>query len=185
MVFPPYRNLTTSRLFLRKITLSDRESYFRLFSSPEIARYMNWEPHTHIEQTDTALEKLMGRYETGKCYRWGITLSGSQDLIGIFELLDFNFQDSTCSFAYMVSPEHWNRGYGSEALMAAMDFAFGEMEMAVITACHMGPNLASGAAMKKAGMQFDRAIPGVFRKNGETFDRILYRITREEWVNRG
>lgn len=184
MQYVPFHNLTTPRLLLRKITLSDRESYFRLFSSPEVARYMNWEAHTRMEQTDAALTKLMGRYEAGRCYRWGIALPEENTLMGIIELLKFDEEKGTCAFAYQLAPEYWGRGYGTEALTAAMDFAFGEMGVNAILTDHMEPNAASGAAMKKAGMTYVQTIPGVYRKNGEVYDGILYRITREEWGKR-
>lgn len=184
MRYVSFHNLNTSRLCLRKITPDDRESYFRLFSSPEVAKYMLWEPHTSIAQTDAALEKLMARYSGGKCYRWGITLRGLDSLIGIIELLHFDEAAGNCGFAYQISPEYWGKGYGTEALTAALDFAFSEMGMDTVEADHMGHNVASGAVMKKAGMTYVGTMPGKYTKNGVSFDAPQYRITREEWKMR-
>ena len=183
MNYPLIHSLVTERLLLRKITLSDRESYFHLFASPEVARYMNWEPHEDLSQTDAALAKLMGRYETGRCYRWGITLAEENTLIGMIELLGFTENDG-CTFAYQLAPEHWGKGYGSEALTAVFAFAFEEMKLLSIEADHMGPNISSGRAMEKAGMTYTGTTPGKYSKNGHTYDAPRYRITRDEWVNR-
>lgn len=184
MQFPSFHDLTTPRLLLRRITAADRTDYFRLFSDPRVARYMNWEPHSHIRQTDAALEKLMGRYSCGRYYRWGIALPEDNRLIGIIELLHFSEEENTCSFAYMLLPECWGKGYGTEALSAAFGFAFSEMRMEAVITEYMAPNLASGAAMKKAGMEQLKTIPAAFKKNGEVYDGILCRITRENWQKR-
>lgn len=181
MKFPELCLLKTEHLVLRKITEADIPAYYRLFGSEQVARWMLWEPHTRMEQSAAAVEKVLWRYQAGRCYRWGITRKGEDVLIGIIELLRFDELSGDCSFAYMIHPDHWGQGYGTEALEAAFRFAFEKMETDTITADHFADNPASGAVMRKAGMEFVQMLPGRYEKNGSLHDAVQYRITKEMW----
>lgn len=181
MRFPELSMRETERLTLRRITREDVHAYYRLFGSAEVARWMLWEPHTCLEQSVAAVEKVLARYESGRCYRWGIARKDEDILIGIIEFLRFDEEEGSCSFAYMLVPECWNRGYGTEALKESFRFAFEEMGIRTITADHFANNPASGAVMRKAGMEYVRMLPGRYEKNGCRYDAVEYRITKETW----
>lgn len=182
MMFPPIPLRETSRLRLRKLTVADTEAYYRhLFGSEAVARYMLWNPHQDISESEASIQEVLRRYDEGRCYRWGIALKETDSLIGILELLRFDEDVESCSFAYMLGEAFWGCGYGTEALTAAFDFAFTQMEIKTITADHMTANPASGRVMEKAGMQKTRLLPGKYQKNGTFYDAIEYSITQSDW----
>ena len=184
MRFPPIPAIETSRLRLRKLTLEDAEDYYRhLFGSEAVSRYMLWNPHRDLSESVASIQKVLRRYEEGRCYRWGITLKETGQLIGIIDLLRFDEEAESCSFAYMLGEGFWGRGYGTEALKAVFDFAFTQMGILSITADHMAENLASGRVMEKAGMKRIRALPRKYEKNGILHDAMEYTITQEDWKN--
>lgn len=182
MEYIPIPDITTQRLRLRKLNEGDIPLYFqRLFSSPSVARYMLWQPHKDISESAASVQKILKRYEAGNYYRWGIALREDDSLIGILELLRFDETENTCSFAYMLGEDFWGRGYGAEALEAAFRFAFTQMKLSAIYADHFSDNPASGAAMRKAGMQYLGTIPGKYEKQGIRHDAAEYGITKEIW----
>lgn len=184
MRFPPVCTLETARLRLRKLTEADTEAYYRhLFGSDAVARYMLWKPHRDISESEASIRKVLRRYGEGRCYRWGIVLKDSDCLIGIVELLRFDEEAESCSFAYMLGEAFWGNGYGTEALKAAFDFAFARMEIKIITADHMAENSASGRVMEKTGMKEVGIHPGKYEKNGIFHDAVEYTITAEDWNN--
>lgn len=182
MKFPPIPTLETARLRLRRLTLADAEDYYRhLFGSEAVSRYMLWNPHRDVSESEDSIRKVLRRYEEGHCYRWGITLNATGELIGIIELLRFDEEADSCSFAYMLGENFWGRGYGTEALKAVFDFAFTQMNVRSITADHMAENPASGRVMEKAGMIRTRFLPEKYQKNGNTYSAIEYTITQADW----
>lgn len=184
MKFPHIPTMETSRLRLRKLTLEDAENYYRhLFGSEAVSRYMLWNPHQDISESVAGIQKVLRRYEEGRCYRWGITLNATGELIGIIELLRFDEEADSCSFAYMLGQAYWGQGYGTEALKAAFRFAFTQMDIKTITADHMAENPASGRVMEKAGMKQLRTLPGKYEKNGILHDAIEYTITQSDFEN--
>ena len=181
MKFPALPVLETSQLRLRRLSLDDAETYYRrLGSSEAVTRYMLWNPHKDIPESVASIQKVLRRYEEGRCYRWGIALKDSDSLIGVVELLRFDEEAESCSFAYMIAEAFWGKGYGTEALHAAFDFAFTQMEVKSITADHMAENIASGRVMEKAGMHMVRILPKKYEKNGRTYDAVEYSITADE-----
>ena len=184
MNYIPIHPLHTPRLLLRRLTIGDAPEYFsRLGGSEAVTRYMLFRPHKSLSESLSSIEKALRRYETGEFYRWGIELPGS-GLIGVIDLLAFDREKESCSFAYMLAEEFWDRGYGTEALKAVLDFAFREMELKSVQADHFAENTASGAVMRKAGMIFQGTSPGKYEKDGIVHDAPRYLITREMWEAR-
>ena len=185
MKFLPIQPLETPRLFLRKLTMADVPAYFeRLGSSAEVTKYMLWNPHRDISESEASIRKVLQRYEEGTCYRWGIARKEDDSLIGIIDLLKFDEAENTCSFAYMLGKDFWGKGYGTEAVTAAFDFAFSRLGVSAILSDHFADNPASGAVMKKAGMQYTRTIPKKYEKNGILHDAVEYKITAKQWCSK-
>ena len=182
MKFPEIKELYTKDLILRKVRREDAQLYFQRIGSREaVTRYMLFMPHTDLADSVESVENVLRRYETGRCYRWAIALKEDDSIIGIIELLRFDETADSCSFAYMIGDGFWGKGYGTQALKAALDFAFSEMELSFVEADHMSANPASGAVMRKAGMVYVRTDEAKYQKNGSVYDAIVYRITRQQW----
>lgn len=182
MRFAPFQKLSTERLLLRKFREEDAVAYFACLGGSEaVTKYMLWQPHRDIAESEESIRKICRRYGSATPYTWAIVLKGTDALIGRIDLLRFDEEAGTCSFAYMLGVDFWNQGYGTEALRAVFDFAFTQLEVAAIDADHMADNPASGAVMRKVGMRYQGRIPGKYLKNGILHDVVCYRVMRKEW----
>ena len=184
MEFAAFKELETSRLMLRRICPGDVQDYYdRLGSREAVTRYMTFNPHRDISESAASVQKALRRYEEGKYYRWVISPKEDRRLIGVIDLLNFDENRDTCSFAYMLAEEFWGRGYGTEALKVVLGFAFTELKVDAVEADHFAENAASGAVMRKAGMVYQGTIKDKYEKNGIRHDAPMYRITVREWEN--
>ena len=174
------QELKSERLVLRKVRREDADAYYRhLGSSEAVSRGMLWNPHKDISESVASVEKTLRRYGEGRCYRWAITEKGSDELMGIIELLRFEESDRSCSFAYMLGEAFWGKGYGTEVLKTVFRFAFEKMGIELIRADHFEDNPASGGCMRKAGMTCIGREEGKYLKNGTVHNAILYEIRKE------
>ena len=186
MRYAIYEQLETERLILRKLKRTDAYDFFVRFGGNEnVAKYMLWKPHKSIKDTEESIENTLRRYEDGKCYRWGITLSSDDSLIGMIDLLRFDEDENSCSFAYMIGDSFWGNGFGTEALSAVLRYAFEKMNMQVVRADHITQNVASGAVMRKAGMYYVKTHNSKYEKDGRYYDADEYMITYGDWRNVG
>lgn len=183
MKYPAVKRLETPRLVLRKLGEKDiRLFYERLGGSQAVTEHMLWVPHRDISESESSIRKVLSRYGARECCRWAIALKETDDLIGIIDLLGFDWDRRTCSFAYMLGEAFWGCGYGTEAVKAVFRFAFTETDITAIEADHFAENPASGAVMRKAGMHYVTTAAAKYEKNGIKHDAPMYRITREEWM---
>jgi len=177
MRYADFRSLETPRLILRDIRMEDIQEYYeRLWGDGDVCRYLLHDPHQDIGESLQSIEKILEGYQAGKFYRWGITEKGDDSLIGIIGLVRIEEETSTCSFAYMLGCDYWNRGYGTEVLKEVFRFAFEELEIQRIVADHMAENPASGAAMRKAGMVHIGTEKAKYEKHGYFHDAEVYEI---------
>ena len=177
MRFVPFTNLETPRLILRDIRTEDVYEYYeRLYGDGDVCRYMLFDPHQDIGESLESIQRVLERYAEGKCYRWGVQLKEEEGLIGIIELLRFDEEKSSCSFAYMFGCKFWNQGYATETLKEVIRFAFEEMQIRTIRVDHMSGNGASGTVMRKAGMQHVATEKGKYTKHGTCRDAEVYEI---------
>ena len=177
--------LETRRLTLRKLRLDDSQIYFeRIGSSIDVTNGMLWEPHRDVSESRASIEKALRRYEAGKCYRWAIALPSDDSVIGVIELLAFNEEKETCSFAYMLGREFWGKGYATEVLEKALDFAFAVLGVKQVDVDHFTTNPASGAVMRKVGMKYQGTVPEKYEKRGKMLDADQYSITKEEFYGK-
>ena len=173
MNFAELRELQTARLLLRRLSFDDVYDYYeRLGSDGEVSKYMLFEPHQDIGETLALIEEALVRYEEENFYRWAI--ENEDGLIGVIELLHFDEESESCSFAYMLGKQWWGQGYATEAVQEIFRFAAEELGVKKITADHMAPNAASGAVMRKAGMVQVGILPGKYEKHGQRHDAIVY-----------
>ena len=181
MNFAPMRELETERLILRRVRFDDVYDYYeRIGSDGEVTKYMLFEPHQDIGESLASIEKTLERYEEGGFYSWAIALKEDDGLIGRFDLLRFDEEQESCSFAYMLAKQWWGCGYATEAMKEVFRFAFEELGVRKITGDHMAPNGASGAVMRKAGMTKTGVIPGKYEKHGQVHDAVCYELVRTQ-----
>ena len=176
-----FEELNTAQLRLRQVRLEDADRFFSFAGSETVTKYMFWKPHRDVRESVASIEKTLSRYAQGNCWRWGIALKETDQLVGIIDLLGINENEGSCTFAYMIAEDYWGRGFATEALTAVLGFAFERLGLETVWGEHFGPNGASGAVMRRAGMQYTGTEPGKYEKNGEFFDVPQYRITREQF----
>ena len=86
MIYPEIQELNTLHLHLRKMRREDAPCYYaRLGSSEAVTRYMLFDPHQDPAEAELSVEKVLQRYESGRCYRWAIALPEDDSMIGIVE----------------------------------------------------------------------------------------------------
>ena len=64
-VFSNLPELETERLLLRKMRLDDAEALFAYASDPEVTRYVPWDTHRSMEDSESFLGFATEGYESG------------------------------------------------------------------------------------------------------------------------
>lgn len=149
------QTLETDRLVLRKIQNDDAQALFEgCFSVPEVTKYLRYDTHKNIEETYRVMARWEKEYERPDKYFWVITLKESGLPIGTVGA-GVHDNDRCADFGYQIAKSMWNKGYMTEALDAIIKFLFEEVGVNRIEAFHSVANPASGAVMRRCGMQYE------------------------------
>ncbi len=150
--------LETERLILRRPRMEDAEAIFESYARDvEVTRYLNWMPHTSIDQTREVLAEFIDRWKSGDSYEYVLENKDSNELMGMIGLGD---EDAKAVIGYVLARPYWGKGYMTEAEKALIRWGLHQGHYQRVHAfCDMENN-ASSKVMEKAGMQFE----GVLRK---------------------
>lgn len=175
-------SLTTERLVLRRFTIDDSESVYNNWTSDsEVSKYMRWQHHKNIEETELKIHDWANRYNYSNFYQWAITFKDSDEPIGAIGLFVVNESDMCGDFAYSISRKYWGMGVASEALKAVLIFAFETVGFNRIESFHSANNPASGKVMLKAGMKLEGLARQKYKSNVGFEDSYMYSILKEEF----
>ena len=124
--------LTTDRLKLRPLKMTDRQEIFMLRSDPENNQYLDRPLCTSIGDAEAFIQKIVSN--TVVSYYWVITLPPSDTLVGTICLFDVNNNNRRCELGFELITGFQGKGIMTEALKAVIDFAFQHLGISAITA---------------------------------------------------
>jgi ribosomal-protein-alanine N-acetyltransferase len=179
--FEDLPELETERLLLRKMRLDDARAMFAYASDPEVTRYVLFETHRSIEDSQAFLRLVVEGYERGDFGGWGVVLKDSGAFVGTCGV-DYGYapEHARAELGYVLSREHWGKGLVPEAVRAVIRFGFGRMELNRIQARCIAENTASARVMEKAGMTYEGTLREYQLIKGAYRDMKFYSILRRE-----
>jgi RimJ/RimL family protein N-acetyltransferase len=116
----------------------------------------------------------------------GVTLLVCRDEepVGFVALFDWSESSGRVEIAYWITPDNQGKGYGSEAVGLAVEYAFDERRFHKVVAGAHAHNDASRDLLESLGFQQEgRRREHVFL-DGEYVDSISYGLLESEWRQR-
>lgn len=115
--------------------------------------------------------------EEGKSYSFGICLKDSGKLIGDVSLYHISRGAlQRCLIGYSLDKEYNGRGYTTEAVSLAVEYAFNELKLHRIDAGVMLSNIGSMRVLEKAGFHREGIELKGVKINGEWEDHQIFAI---------
>ena len=165
------------RLILRQLHVNDAPALFEVLSDDNVMLFWSSGPHTDIEETQKYIAWNADSTVGHIC--WAITLD-EVTALGWVVLLPR--RQNTFELGYILGRSHWRKGYVSEAVGMALDFAFNHLDARRIMADTDPDNMASIALLEKLGFRQE----GHLREEWETHigvrDSLLFGLLRSEWL---
>lgn len=175
----------TDRLTFRPVTMDDATLLRELNRAPGVMTFLDRNPQPIENLTSKAIPE---RLRIDKDYPgYGLRLAFLKEtgqFVGRFNLKPNSPSAGNTEIGYMLMPEHWGQGLGSEGCLELLRFTFDDLRAERLVAITMFVNTPSRSLMERIGLkyirtfheQFDDPIPGT--EKGE----VEYALTREEWL---
>ncbi len=163
--------LQTERLVLRPLGVSDAEHIFTSWTScPVVTQYMVFDQHESVQETIDWLSFEESNLESDQFYTFGFVCKESGELIGSGGLA---WENDCFYIGYILSQNHWYKGFAMEAATAIIDFAKNQLGAKKIVGRHAVDNVGSEKILNRLG--FKPFESGSFTSFGgkKTFPVIL------------
>jgi len=147
-------NLKTDRLSLRLVEQSDLEVIHNLHSIPEVDKYNTLGIPKDIEQTKAIVDVSVSDNEQLEIRRYTFMMEtiDHNQFVGLIALNLGSDKYKSAEVWFKLHPDHWSKGFGTEALSAILDFGFEELKLHRIEAGCAVENIGSVRLLEKAGM---------------------------------
>jgi ribosomal-protein-alanine N-acetyltransferase len=180
-VFTRLPELTTNRLNLRAMRMSDARDIYEYSCDPQVARHVLWEAHQNIHQTRAYIRYVLRQYRAGTPSSFCIELKDTGKVIGTIGFMWVSNENRSAEVGYSLSRSYWNKGIMTEALREIMRFGFETLNLNRIEAQHECDNPASGKVMEHVGMLREGTLRQRLYNKSRFVDVELYAILRDEW----
>jgi [ribosomal protein S5]-alanine N-acetyltransferase len=173
------KKISTSRLILRPLRISDEKAINNNIRSPEVLEHMRILSYPYDESTTLPfITKAISDFELGLQYVYAICIKKNKDPIGIISLTHLDRKNSEAEIYYWLGKDHWHRGYMTEAIGAILDLGFNVLNLREISARVSSANRDSMQLLTKYGFKYKNTIPYGRFKNGKYYDELIYLIRK-------
>jgi RimJ/RimL family protein N-acetyltransferase len=168
-----------NRVRLRLPHEDDLQLLTTWMNDPEVTQYILH----YIPQTmDSEREWLKKLHPTPNDFVFGIETE-DETLIGLMGLHHVHYIHGTANTgAFIGDKTYWGKGYGSEAKMLLLKYAFDTLGLRKICASVIAFNGRSQRYQEKCGYKVEGVRKAQLFKNGQYWDEVLFACFREDWL---
>jgi len=158
---------------------TDLESYWRWINDSSITRYLTTYLPMTYQQEEEWFDKLGSRQND---ISFAIDTVKERKLIGAMRLFDINWKNRTATTgAFIGDKDYWGKGYGTDAKLILLEYAFNTLNLRKINSSVMVYNERSLRYCLRCGYKEEgRLISQVYRF-GKYWDEILLAVFKEDW----
>lgn len=173
--FSPFPVLETERLVLRQPQLSDSAQVFKMRSDETAMKFIGKPVQKEESEAVVLLEQFAAGLQEKKGITWAIALKEDPAMligtIGFWRIIPEHYR---AEIGYMLMPEHFNKGYISEAIKRSLEYGFNEMKLHSVEA-HIDPeNIGSSTVLLKNGFVQEAYFKENFYDKGSFRDSAIF-----------
>ncbi|MFP7169564.1 GNAT family N-acetyltransferase [Terribacillus halophilus] len=177
----PFQKLETKRIILDEVKMNDAPYVFAALSDPNVTQYYGMEPLQSIEEAERVISSFRCGLQEGRVIRWGMFCKEEGRFLGTIGLHQVNRSNRRAEIGYELHPDHWKKGFASEAMEAVLGYCFHELDLLRIGAMVYPENEASAALLEKHGFMKEGLLHSYYYHGGEAHDANVYALLREGW----
>lgn len=174
--------LVTDRLILREFQADDWPAVLAYQSDLRYLRYYEWASRTPEEvQAFVSMFLDQQNQEPRIKFQLAVTLKTTHQLIGNCGIRMDSPEARQADIGYELNPEHWGRGYATEAAQAIVNFGFTQLQLHYLWAWCVADNAGSANVLTKLGMRLEGRLREHEYYKGRWWDTLMFGLLEDEW----
>ncbi|MBI3158364.1 MAG: GNAT family N-acetyltransferase [Chloroflexi bacterium] len=152
-------SLETDRLLLRPPEEGDLPAWAQeFFADTQVARYISKRPLTPMQRAERALQVARATWAARSIGGWVIAHKANPMFLGAINIEPLD-DTHELEIGYGLISRAWGKGYTTEAVRAAVRYAFEGAGVPRLTARVVDANTASSRVLDKLGFSLEREEP--------------------------
>lgn len=144
--------IETDRLILRPFREGDLDAYTAALLTPEVRASLHIPGNFSRDDAWVGMAQQLGQWELRGTGQWALEEKGTGAFVGRAGTHRPERHDwPGIEIGWTLHPDHWGKGYATEAGAAARDFAFANFDVDAIYSCILHENTRSQAVAKRLG----------------------------------
>lgn len=168
--------LTSGRLSLRQLRLTDAPALFPMLSDAEVMRWWSSGPHGAVAETEAYLAFNAAEDQGHRC--WAITM-GDDLALGWVVLIDR--RAGVAEIGYILRRDVWGRGIAREAVACVIAHGFDALGLRRICADVDPENGGSIALLERLGFRQEGRLRAEWETHIGIRDSLIFGLLRTEW----
>jgi [ribosomal protein S5]-alanine N-acetyltransferase len=173
--------LKGKRVRLRPVKISDTKMLHRWINNKKVNRFLGVEIPISLAKEKKIVHKMA---QPSKHYKhFIIEISETREPIGMMSIhhIDLHYRKATTG-AYIALPKYWGKGYGSDAKMVLLKYAFLKLKLNRMVSHAYPHNPRSVAYSLKCGYKREGYMRENVIKKGRKYDSILLAVLKKDWL---
>lgn len=175
-------NITTQRLKIRDLKLTDLNDFYVYRSNPDVTKYQGFDVMT-IEQAKEFIQSQQDKKfgKAGEWIQYGIENKATKQLIGDCAIKLDKYDVRIAEIGITISHFEQKKGYAKEVLLGVLTFLFDTKNILRVVEIVDAENIASINLLKSIGFkQEGHFIENIFFK-GKWGSEFQYAMLKREW----
>jgi len=173
--------LIGKRIALRALNKGDAPLFYKWINDPEVHQFLKMSYPNSIAEEEKWIESLPEKKATDVVF--GIVLIETGKLIGVMGLHRISAKDGTAvTGSFIGEKQYWSKGYGTEAKMLVLEYAFNTLNLYKIRSMVFAFNGRSKRCLEKCGYHQEGVLKEQIYRNGQRVDEILMAIFKEDFL---
>ncbi len=172
--------LKGKKVVLRPVKISDTKMLHRWINNKKVNRFLTTEIPISLAKEKRKVRQMV-KSKISK--HFVIKKKDTGEPIGVMSLARIDKKHKRAiSGAFIADSKYWGRGYGSDAKMTLLRYAFLKLDLNRVESYVLTNNPRSMAYNKKCGYKCEGLLRQYVLKQGKFYDSILLAVIKKDWL---
>lgn len=182
VVIPPLApTIEWGTLRLRALRSSDAASLLSYLENPVVIEHTSF-PRQDLGSVESLIERAQRGYVERSSCKWALVRASDDVLIGTCGFNNWFPEHASAELAYDLAAQYWGQGLMTQAVGAALDWAFKTAGFNRVHAVVMVSNVRSSRLLERLGFRREGTLRSYRIARHVPRDFWMYSLLRAEWA---
>ncbi len=176
---PPTIELDGVRL--RPLRVADAAALYAYLRDPAVTELTSY-PDVTVTMVEGIIERAVSRWTAGELSKWGVALQHDDQLVGTCGFNEWSKVHRWAELAFDLAQAHWGKGLMRQAVVAVLQWTYGQDHVNRIHAFVRVDNGRSERLLERSGFVREGCLRSYRVCRGQAHDFYIYGLLRSDWA---